>query len=57
MVGGVWCGGTIKDLIMQLCGCFCENIKRYYKSHRFLKLPRKPAPNSEYAADSPSIRL
>ena len=27
MVGGVWCGGAIKDLIVQLCRSSCENVK------------------------------
>ena len=37
MVGGVWCGGTIKDLIMQLCGCSCENVKDMVDSNGITK--------------------
>ena len=38
MVGGVWCGGMIKDLIMQLCGCSCENVKDMIDSNGITKV-------------------
>ena len=37
MVGGVWCRGTIKDLIMGVCGCSCKNVKDMIDSNSITK--------------------
>jgi hypothetical protein len=38
MVGGIWCGGMIKDLIMPLCGRSCENVKDMIDSNGITKV-------------------